>query len=195
MSTSVLLLVTVDFQSWVVEVSSFSSSKNLPPLFKSLLCLPSPICSLDASFRWSGVGLWSPPASAGFGHGARASSSPSSITIFHIQTMQLPHHGGGVRVQGDLGLGGAVSLHLGGQVIPQVPNLVLQLAFSRSDPARRFFSPSSGSEKTEVAFFRLNINSVFSSLGGLCGVYPGAAGSTFFWGCSACVSGSPRSSP
>ena len=119
MSTSVWLSVTVDFQSWVVEVSSFSSSKNLPPLFKSLLCLPSPICSLDASFRWSGVGLWSPPASAGFGHGARASSSPSSITIFHIQTMQLPHHGGGVRVQGDLGLGGAVSLHLGGQSSPR----------------------------------------------------------------------------
>ena len=123
--------------------------------------------------------------------------SPSSTfkpSLTFGQTMQLPHHGGGVRVQGDLGLGGAVSLHLGGQVIPQVPNLVLQLAFSRSDPARRFFSPSSGSEKTEVAFFRLNINSVFSSLGGLCGVYPGAAGSTFFWGCSACVSGSPRSS-
>ena len=33
--------------------------------------------------------------------------------------MQLPHHGGGVRVQGDLGLGGAVSLHLGGQSSPR----------------------------------------------------------------------------
>jgi hypothetical protein len=68
---------------------------------------------------------------------------PFKPSLTFGQTMQLPHHGGGVRVQGDLGLGGAVSLHLGGQVIPQVPNLVLQLAFSRSDPARRFFSPYS----------------------------------------------------
>ena len=48
--------------------------------------------------------------------------SPSSTfkpSLTFGQTMQLSHHGGGVRVQGDLGLGGAVSLHLGGQSSPR----------------------------------------------------------------------------